>query len=52
MGTGWSVRTNRSDSYSYHDNVTHSLTDEELHHIREVVNKAASLETMEKQRIG
>ena len=52
LGTGWSVRTNRSENYSHHDPEPHTLSDDELNHIQRIVRKAASLECTERQRIG
>ena len=52
LGTGWSVRTNRSDSYSFHHEQSPTLSEDELHHIYTVVSKANTLEVTEKHRIG
>ncbi|XP_067932151.1 rabphilin-3A-like [Watersipora subatra] len=52
LGSGWSVRSNKSRTYSFHHTEPYTLSHEELAHINAVVSQAAAAEQRERLRIG
>ena len=52
LGTGWSVRSNQSATYSLKDDSTQNLSEDELHHIKRIMKRAEFVEDVEKDRVG